>query len=131
MVGPAVSAENSVLLLSELGPLAGTGPWRDLSSSNEQEERYGQFAHRCRRDHKSTATGRSPHLNIRSLLRACPWLRRFRRVPELCRIPVRDVSAAWNLVDRLQHGHAIAVTIGSANGRRLYFGRTGCRDRSL
>src|SRR5262249_5737219 len=67
-----------------------------LVGSNVQEERYGQFAHPCRRDHKPPATDRSPHLDIRSLLRPCPWLRRFRGVPQLRRIPVRDLSAAWN-----------------------------------
>jgi uncharacterized membrane protein len=33
MVGPAVSAEDNKLLRSKLGPLAGTSPWRGLSSS--------------------------------------------------------------------------------------------------
>src|SRR5262249_33788358 len=102
-----------------------------IPTSNVQEERYGQFAHPCWREHKSPATGRSPHLDIRSLLRACPWLRRFRRVPQLRRIPVRDLSAAWNFVDRLDLGHAIAVAIGSPDCRRFCFGRAYCRDRSL
>src|SRR5215469_9272853 len=108
--------------------------WSSLFATlnHPEEERYGQFAHPSRRDHRSLATGRSPHLDIRSLLCPCPRLRRFRRVPELRHIPVRDLPAAWNFVDRLSLGQfAIALAFGIPDCRRFCFGRACCRDRSL